>query len=236
MKLIAHRGRSAGYPDNTLAAFRAAIDSGFTEIECDVQQTRDRVLVLCHDLDMSQIAGVDKSFADSDYAELASLDVGSWFDAKFSGERLAKFEELLQRLPDSVPLHVDVKQVEPPYEGIEERIVELTGHRLGNTTFASKSVEAMRRFRALGSNLRLGFQPNFTPIDESFEVGRELKIESLRLSKYRVDAEWMARAAAENWDVYVYSVSTVADYRRLEQLGVHRIFTGDPGLGQQAAP
>lgn len=235
MKLIAHRGQTADYPDNTLAAFRAALDSGFAEVECDVQQTADNVLVLCHDLDLSEIAGVEKSFRDSDFAELASLDVGSWFDPKFSDQRLAKFDDLLRMLPDSIELHVDLKQVEPPYEGIEERIVEATRHRLEATTFASKSADALRRFRALGSSLRLGFQPNLTPIDESFEIGSELEIESLRLNKVRINADWMSRAADKSWDVYVYSVSSVADYRRLEKLGVQRIFTGNPKLDQQAA-
>lgn len=235
MRLIAHRGQSADYPDNTLSAFQAALDSGFTEVECDVQQTGDKVLILCHDLDLNEIAGSDKSFRDSEYAELASLDVGSWFDPKFSHERLAKFEDLLKLLPDSVELHVDLKQVEPPYEGIEERVVEATRHRLATTTFASKSADAMRRFRALGADLRLGFQPNITPMDESFEIGRELKIESLRLNKDRVDEEWMSRAAAEDWDVYVYSVSKPEVYRRLEELGVHRIFTGNPNIDQEAA-
>jgi glycerophosphoryl diester phosphodiesterase len=232
MKLIAHRGQSADYPDNTLAAFQAAIDSGFTEIECDVQQTKDNVLVLCHDLDLKQIGNVDKNFRDFNYAELASVDVGSWFDPKFSSMRLAKFEDLLKLVPDSFELHVDLKQVDPPYPGIEERIVEFTKDRLGNTTFASKSVEAMRRFRALGSDLRLGFQPNFMAVDESFVVGRELNVESLRVNIDRIDADWMARAEAEKWEAYVYSVSKRTDYDRLKKLGVHGVFTGDPNLGR----
>lgn len=235
MKLIAHRGFSAEYPDNTLIAFQAAIDAGFTEVECDVQQTRDGVLVLCHDLDLSEIAKVNMNFRDSDYADFAAVDVGSWFHPRFSGERLARFEDLLALLPDWVELHVDLKQADPPYDGIEQRVVELTRNRLGNTTFASLNVDVLRRFRDLGANLRLGFQPAGMPIDESFDVGRELNIESLRLNKDRINTEWMRRARAENWEVYVYPVYTSAEYTRLESLGVDRVFTSGLCVSQRAA-
>lgn len=49
-RVIAHRGSSAAHPDNSWAAFEAAVAEGADAIECDVQLTRDGALVLCHDL------------------------------------------------------------------------------------------------------------------------------------------------------------------------------------------
>lgn len=63
-QVVAHRGSSAQHADNSWAAFEAAIDDGADAIECDVQATRDGVLVIRHDLALEGLPVVDLSAAD----------------------------------------------------------------------------------------------------------------------------------------------------------------------------
>lgn len=234
MKLIAHRGASAHYPENTLAAFRGALESGCSAVECDVQQTSDGVLILSHDDHLGRTAAVRKSFRELSYEELSKYDVGSWFDKRFSKERVPKFKRLLEFLPHTVELHVDIKQVDPPYERIEERILSAVGSRelwRERTTFASKDVGSLERLRKADPGLRLGFQPSGIPIRDAFKTASRLEVESLRLNKDRVSSEWVERAHDEGWEVYVYAVSEPKELKRLVAMGVDRIFTGDPRLG-----
>ena len=65
-RVVAHRGSSERHPDNTWAAFRAAVAEGADAIECDVVATRDGVLVVRHDLAVG-----DRLVAEIDVAELA---------------------------------------------------------------------------------------------------------------------------------------------------------------------
>lgn len=234
MKLIAHRGASAHYPENTLAAFRGALESGCSAVECDVQQTKDGVLILSHDGHLGRTAAVQKSFRELSYGELAEFDVGSWFDKRFAKERVPKFEQLLEFLPQAVELHVDIKQVDPPCERLEERILNAVESRelwRERTTFASKDAGSLERLRKIDLELRLGFQPSETPINDAFKTAKRLQVESLRLNKDRVTPEWIERSHQEGWEVYVYAVSEPQDLERLVAMGVDCIFTGDPGLG-----
>jgi len=68
-QVIAHRGSSAAHPDNSWAAFEAAVVEGADVIECDVQATRDGVLVIRHDLALGDRLVRDLSAAELEAAE-----------------------------------------------------------------------------------------------------------------------------------------------------------------------
>ncbi len=99
-RIIAHRGASSAAPENTLAAFRLAVESGADGIEFDVQLSRDGVPVVIHDADLVRTAGMNKLVADMTAAELGRVDNGSRFDAKFAGEYVPTLEETLDALAD----------------------------------------------------------------------------------------------------------------------------------------
>lgn len=98
--IIAHRGASAHAPENTAAAFRAAIDAGADGIEFDVQLAADGVPVVIHDIDLRRTARVDKRVADLSSKKLAKVDVGSWFGQQFKAETVPTLEQTLHLLRD----------------------------------------------------------------------------------------------------------------------------------------
>src|SRR4051794_314397 len=81
--IIAHRGASAWAPENTLAAFEMAMESGADGIELDVRLSRDGVPVVIHDATLRRVGGRNKRVACISAAELTQVDVGSWFNAKY---------------------------------------------------------------------------------------------------------------------------------------------------------
>src|ERR1700752_1374193 len=82
--IIGHRGASAVAPENTMAAFREAIDAGADGIEFDVRLTRDRVPVVIHDSTLHRTGGLPNRVADLASSEITNIDVGSWFARKRS--------------------------------------------------------------------------------------------------------------------------------------------------------
>jgi len=101
--VIAHRGAAAAVPENTMPSFVRALDRGADRLETDVQETADGVLVLFHDRALARTTDVARKFPGRQqdplttftYAELATLDVGSWFDLVWAGTRIATFDEVL---------------------------------------------------------------------------------------------------------------------------------------------
>ena len=116
--IIAHRGASAIAPENTLAAFRKAIDDGAEGIEFDVRLAKDGVPVVFHDADLRRICRRAGRVADHTSAELATFDAGTWFnlknahraDEKFAAETVPTFSRLLDFLRDyKGVLYVELK-------------------------------------------------------------------------------------------------------------------------------
>ncbi|HEY3542723.1 MAG TPA: glycerophosphodiester phosphodiesterase family protein [Gaiellaceae bacterium] len=92
--VIAHRGHSAGAPEQTMAAFTQAIELGAEMIEADVRRTRDGRLVMCHDADVGRTTDGAGPVSAFDYEDLRRLDAGSWFDPSFRSERVPTLDEL----------------------------------------------------------------------------------------------------------------------------------------------
>ncbi len=92
--IIAHRGHKVGAPEQTMAAFRLAVELGATMLEADLRFTRDGVAVMIHDRLLDRTTSGTGPVADMDWVELAALDAGSWFDPAFSAERVPRLDDL----------------------------------------------------------------------------------------------------------------------------------------------
>jgi glycerophosphoryl diester phosphodiesterase len=123
-QIIAHRGASAHAPENTIAAFRRAIDDGADGIEFDVRLTKDGQVVVFHDRKLKRTAGCEGQVVDLTLEELLLLDVGSWFDrahptlkGSFINEAVPTLRDTLAFLSDfSGKIYIELKCKEEDLE------------------------------------------------------------------------------------------------------------------------
>lgn len=92
--IIGHRGASSLVPENTIAAFRRAIEDGADGIEMDVRLAADGVPVVFHDAGLKRTAGLKCSISDLASGDLTKIDVGSWFRQSKKEEKKADPAEL----------------------------------------------------------------------------------------------------------------------------------------------
>lgn len=97
-RLIAHRGLSARAPENTLSAVRAAHAAGCSWVEIDVQLLGDGTPVIWHDRDVRRCSNGRGQLRHMTLNAARQLDVGRWFSADFSGERIATLDDMLALL------------------------------------------------------------------------------------------------------------------------------------------
>lgn len=154
MKIWAHRGCSQMYPENTLLAFRKAMEiKGLTGIELDIQLTKDGHMVVIHDERVDRTTNAQGFVRDFTLEEIKRFDV----DAKECGqeqpERIPTIEEVLDLLQDKMKeglkLNIELKNSVYYYEGMEEKIVRLICDRQLEqsviwSTFYAKSVQKLR--------------------------------------------------------------------------------------------
>jgi glycerophosphoryl diester phosphodiesterase len=92
---VAHRGHSIAYPENTLEAYRKAIELGVEMIECDVNITRDGKLVMMHDSTLDRTTTGSGLVSSATWDEIQRLDAGGKFKPEFAGARVPSTEETL---------------------------------------------------------------------------------------------------------------------------------------------
>lgn len=108
-QVIAHRGFSGRYPENTLSAVEAAIDLGVDMVEVDIRLSRDGVPVLCHNAHVDKTSSESGAVSEMLVADLKRLDVGSWKDPRFHNERMPTLHELLAATKGRTRLNLDIK-------------------------------------------------------------------------------------------------------------------------------
>ncbi|MDR0449722.1 MAG: glycerophosphodiester phosphodiesterase [Treponema sp.] len=126
MKVVAHRGYSGLYPENTMLAFKKAAEAGADEIEMDVQLTRDGTVVITHDESVERVTGVKGWVRDFDFAELKKLDASSLFRGKYGFNPIPSLDEYLDWVKGTAILtNIELKNSDFYYEGLEEKTIAL---------------------------------------------------------------------------------------------------------------
>lgn len=92
---VAHRGHSIAYPENTLEAYRKAIELGVEMVECDVNITSDGKLVMMHDPTLNRTTNGSGHVSAATWDEIQRLDAGAKFKPEFVGARVPSTEETL---------------------------------------------------------------------------------------------------------------------------------------------
>lgn len=232
MRLIAHRGASGHAPENTRASFRLALEMGAKAVELDVHQTKDHELAVIHDEDFKRVGKRKVLVRDLSWAETQALDVGSWFDKRFAGERVSRLGDVMALVEGKAELHIELKRGSRVYPGIEERVVDLIQRRKAWdwAPVSSFDHEALYAARSLDSRLRLGYLVGLTSMKRAYLEISELKAESVNMSLRQVDAAKVRECHKRGLQVLVYTVNAQKDLDRMTKLGVDGVFTNFPEL------
>lgn len=121
--IIAHRGASKQAPENTMAAFRRAVELGAGGIELDVHFSKDGHLMVTHDEQVDRTSNGKGLVRDKTFNELKSLDFGSWFSGSFKDEKIPELYEVLELIRDwDGILNIEIKNGPIFYPGIENAV------------------------------------------------------------------------------------------------------------------
>jgi glycerophosphoryl diester phosphodiesterase len=140
VEITAHRGGAAVAPENTLAAIEQAIEAGADWVEIDVQETRDGVVVVVHDSDLSRVAGNPIKIWEATAAELRQIDIGSRFDPRFSDQRVPKLTEVLELCEDRVKVNIELKYYGHEQQ-LEQRVFEIVREKKMNSQVVVMSLK-----------------------------------------------------------------------------------------------
>ena len=159
IKVVAHRGLSIKYPENTLIAYEAALQLNIDYLEIDIHKTADNKLVVIHDDTVDRTSNGTGKIKDYTLEQLRQLDYGKWKGGSFSGQSILQFEDVLRLATQyNKRLLIEIKKPEQ-YSGIEELLLtQLKDARVkpSNIVIQSFNMESIEKINAAGVDYKLG--------------------------------------------------------------------------------
>lgn len=249
---FAHRGASTKAPENTLEAFRLAVEDGAGGLELDVHMTSDGRIAVIHDDSVDRTTGGQGLVRDMTLHEVQGLDGGYRFTPdggdtypyRGRGVRVPELGEVLREFPDQ-RVNIDIKEAWP---GVEAAVLEtIAGADAGDRVLVVSEIPSvLERFRELsGGNISMGASRREI---EDFYLYSRLRLESLLRPSYdalQVPAEFAGRevvtprfveaAHKQGVRVDVWTIDDPAEMRRLLDLGVDVVMTNHPEVLKEVA-
>ncbi len=229
-KIIAHRGYSSVFPENTLSSFAGAIDIGADMIELDVQETKDGVIVVFHDDDLTRVAGVEGKISDYTYAELSQVEVGSWFSEEYRGEKIPTLAEVLNLIQGSeLQVYLELKDI-GEVDGFVESVLSVTqecGMR-DRCIYASFQYAYLKKFKEIDNSLPtlLNTTSAEATLPEQFDV------DYFGLNLNTTTRELIEAIHAADKYAFVWTVNEPEDMKKMVDMGADGIVTNRAGLAK----
>ncbi len=229
--VIAHRGLSSRFPENTMRSIREALRLRVDAIEIDVRSTKDGVLILMHDETLDRTTDGRGAVGELTWSEISRLDAGSWMSPDFAGERVPRLDEVLAEVAGRVVLHIEVKE-----PATVRRIVHTVKlHKAEEwVVIASFHEEALTRSRQLEPRIPVTLIAG--PLQVERGGGPENLIFravargacGLALHHSLITRDLTHYARARNMSLVAWTVNDPSEARRLAEAGVGAIVTDAP--------
>ena len=242
---FAHRGASARAPENTLEAFRLAVEAGAGGLELDVHMTLDKEIVVIHDPTVDRTTNGSGAVAEMTLDEIKALDAGyrfspnggSTYPYRGRGLRTPRLAEVYEEFPNA-PVNIEIKQAQP---GVEEAVLKVIWEAgaAGRTLVASNRHGVVRRFRRISGG-RIPTAASRREIARFYLLSR-LRLERLYRPAYDalqvppdyrgtplVTPRFLEAAHDRGVRVDVWTINDPDEMRRLLDLGADGVMTDRP--------
>lgn len=243
--IIAHRGASAVAPENTLAAFQKAIEAGAEGIEFDVRISKNGVPVVFHDSTLKRMTRREGRTSNFTAEELAGLDVGTWFNAKFpakasekfSGESVPSLTKLFSFLKGyRGRLYLEMKGSPSETSALAEAIVKIIRESVFLPQIVVKSfkLEAVEKIKTLLPEVATAalFAPKILTVlrkqNRVIEQARAFLADELSLHYSLATEKLVRKAKNEGFPTTIWTADHPMWVRRASEIGIHAIITNNP--------
>ena len=240
IKVIAHRGASAVAPENTLAAFRAALAVPADLIELDVRFSRDRALVVFHDRLLDRATDGTGPVNARTLAELKKLDAGARFSSAFAGERIPTLEEVIALLlPRALRLFIEIK-IDGGEESVRDELVPAVVGLIGEKGFRSRATvasfdrQSLRISKRLDPDLPAGLIFRDPAVWAAAEASGYEGLDVLCARWSIVTPEAAERARRAGRAVYAWTIDREEELAPVLAGGVDAVASNNPGWLKEA--
>lgn len=230
-EVTAHRGASADFPENTMAAFEGARALGADWIELDVHQSRDGQLYVMHDGSFRRTTGADVPSWKLTYAQIRQLDAGSFFSEEFAGEPIPLLADVIDFAKEHhLRLNIELKPSTHDKDFVPS-VVDLILEKdfAGSCVVASQKYRLLQHVKAYSEEISTVYVMRFAYGD----ISRLTDADNFSIEAGSISAALVSRVHNEGKQVYAWTVNSSRGASRMVSLQVDNIITDDPALVQK---
>ncbi len=228
----AHRGASKIAPENTMAAFSAAVELGADGLELDIHLSRDGIPVVIHDESLERTTDGRGLVADTSLEQLQQLDAGGWFSPDFMGEPLPTIAEVLSAFSGKLSLNLELKE----FSAGVEVLSLLRQHSAAEVVISSFDYDLLKGLRSLDEALPLAVLFDDGSWRQAVRLANEISACAFHPADNLVCRRMVAACRKLALPVSVWTVDREEQARSLVRMGVSGLFTNDPGALRSARP
>jgi glycerophosphoryl diester phosphodiesterase len=235
---VAHRGASYLAPENTVASAKLAWELNADAVEVDVYLSKDGVIMVNHDKDTKRTSGETLVIKDTEAAQLRKLDVGSYKDKKYKGEKMPLLEEIIATVPPDKELFIEIK-CGPEIVPVLKKAIDKSEKKDQMVIIGFDKEVVVQAKKQMSDIPVYWLRGNFTEysLDEVIAIAKENKLDGVDLSYKLVTPELMQRMQQEGLEVQVYTVNDAKEAKKLMEMKVAGITTDRPQwLREQMLP
>lgn len=244
-RVVAHRGDSANFPENTLAAFKSAAELGIDVIETDVHLTKDKHLVIWHDPTLERNTNGKGTLESHTLAELKELDAGytftkdngQTFPFRGKGVKLCTLDEALKACPNE-RFNIDLKSKEKEIVDVfidvirsnkaESRVCGASFHLSNLRKLREKAPDILTSITTLEVIPKVIFKSLYS--DKPFKEKVVFQVPTEQYGIKVITKDFITKMHNKGAIIMVWTINDEEEMKRLFSLGVDTIMTDNPRL------
>lgn len=247
LKVVAHRGDSVFYPENTLQAFKSAAKLGVDCLETDIHLSSDGVCVIWHDDTLEKLNGKDGLVSDKTYKELMAMDAGRFFTTdggksfpfRGKGVKILTLDEALKALP-KMRFNIDLKDnnINLVYEFARIIRANNAQNRVLGASFHNSVIKQIRiHIPEIASSFSHSEMHKIVILNKTglLRFHGKFKADAAQIPEYEDNIRVLTKSLIKIFHkrgvkVHVWTVNNKADIKRIYNMGVDTVMTDNPRL------
>ncbi len=227
MIILAHRGYSGMYPENTILAFKKAIDYGADGVELDVHLTKDGKVVVCHDESLYRTYGKHVNIKEATFDEIEKYDS--------IGQRMPTLDEVFHVLPSNVIINIELKTNVVAYPTLVEKVLDLVNRNNPERVLLSSfNHSTLVHVREIDENVKLGMlfdEEHAKNLKACMELSLKIKAFSYNIpvvaASFKGFDDFLEFARDQKIKIVFWDANTKMDMVFVEKHGAYAIITNE---------
>ncbi len=224
-RIIAHRGGTVNYPENSLAAIDNAISMGVDVVELDIRLSKDGTIIVCHDASVERTTNEFGLIKDLTSDRLSTYNL--LYNGKVTNQNLPTLEDVLSLVNKRVWLYIEIKEGSIPLEKELIRLLNQYGY-IENVSVISFDYQSLKRLSEYNLNIDLRYLLYNTADSVVLNSDKFSHISGMILDHYTMNKSIVDKIKHIHKTIDVYVLDNVKDMPAEYYDWIDGIISNDP--------